>query len=214
MSTELLITIGAIVAGVILFLVLRRVTGSGDHEWESSIETMERDWDDPLRRWTRCVFSIVTRNYDYAYRPAWTRSVVEDSWGFEERSELYATLEELDDDRDQAWNLVRYCLVARMGVGCGLIDNDVSWGLIRPVANRLQANYDSFADIAESYVEGRRAWRKQAADDAEDVNAEDEFQEIDRTVQILKRELWPRVRYDEDLSKASRGADRDDERDQ
>lgn len=176
----------ATVFGVAMFLLFRKQQAP-----PNEAHRMALDWEHPIRRWSRGCYSIVTRDYDYAYRPKWTKEVVASSWKFRTRPELEATLEKLEAGYE-AWDLVRFIVVARMGVGMGLWDEDTSWMRITPVVQRLQPRYKSWDELGSAYVEGRREWLDLALDGSED---DDSMREVLETIAVLRAKLWPAIPY-------------------
>ncbi len=91
-------------------------------------------------------------------------------WAVHGHRELFDTLDELKAPKrgDNAWDLVRFIVVARLATGAGFLANDDSWERIFPVLARLQACYTSWPELAQAYVVARRQWREVAIDGSED----------------------------------------------
>jgi Protein of unknown function (DUF1266) len=134
---------------------------------------LRADAADPYRRWVQNVFLLVTGDCDYAHLPgAEARRMLAHWWDVYGPLELHRTLRGLAATEpgasDHAWPLVRYILVSRLGVAAGMLDDDVSWDEILPVARRLQAAYPGWRAMAQAYVQARRHWRELPLDGSGD----------------------------------------------
>ena len=150
---------------------------------------------DPMRSWVQAAFMLVTRDCDYAYLgEAEARKMLRDWWDVHGPREHRAALAKLENSGrpDNAWDLVRFILVARMGVGAGYLDADESWERIRPIASRLQRSYSGWNELGQSYVQARRQWRRFPLDGSED---DDEMRRIVDNIAGLRHGLWTRIDY-------------------
>ena len=136
-----------------------------------AIARYREDAKDPFRRWTQGVFGIVSGTLDYAdLSTGQARAVLARWWHVHGPRELLGVLDELGDDAtpDTAWNLVRYVVVTRLGVGAGWLGRDEAWAMARPIARRLQRGYDGWVALGHAYVVARRAAQGLATDGSED----------------------------------------------
>ncbi|NCC61998.1 MAG: DUF1266 domain-containing protein [Verrucomicrobiae bacterium] len=56
------------------------------------------------------------------------------------------------------WDYSRYVSLCRWGYLVGYLSEEEAWGRIMPVARLLQETFDSWADLGENYLTGRRFW--------------------------------------------------------
>lgn len=134
-------------------------------------ERMRRDAEDPVKHWAQCAFLIVTGDCDYAYLGAGeARRLLQRWWSIHSCKELLATLDELGaaERGDNAWDLLRFIVVARLAAGCEYIGEEATWELIDPVLARLQRCYRSWPELAQAYVIARRQWQEIAIDGSQD----------------------------------------------
>ncbi len=130
-------------------------------------ERLERDAADLYRRWVQNAFLIVTGNLDFAYLSrAEAIRMLSSWWEVHGPAEHARTLAGLASSGrpDNAWDLLRFVLLARLGVAAGWSDDLGSWESIRPVAIRLQAAYPDWSTMAQAYVAARRQARELPAD--------------------------------------------------
>jgi hypothetical protein len=161
---------------------------------------MRRDARDPLRAWAQAVFMIVTRDCDYAFiAPAEARRMLRNWWDVHGPHELRTALDLLATSGrpDNAWDLVRFMVVARMGVGARYMTNDDAWDAICPIAKRLQNVYRSWTELGQAYVHARRQWRRFPLDGSED---DAEMRRIVDNIAELRHGMWTRIDYEIDLS--------------
>jgi len=193
-----------------LVLALGLVTGTGVWLWarrSSATDRLAADATDPYRRWVQNAFMLVTGSCDYAHLAgAEARRVLAHWWDVYGPLELRRTLRRLADPSggEHAWPLVRFMLVSRLGVAAGMVDDEVSWDEILPVAKRLQAAYPSWRAMAQAYVQARRQWRELpldgSADDDGMKNILDNLARLDDTrwrELDYKAELWASEPSDE-----------------
>lgn len=89
--------------------------------------------------------------------------LLKDYWGgIASEVQLLEALSNLErsqaNPNELAWDLCRYANVARWGVMAGYITEEKAWvGMLR-VARRIQGTYRSWAEMAESYQNGRLHW--------------------------------------------------------
>ncbi len=158
-----------VAALVCAWLLLRRLLRPNPQQFVHA--RLEQDAADPFKRWVQNCFLVVTGDCDYAHLPRGEALRMLSSWWdvhgpTEFRRELAALL---DAGRpDNAWDLVRYVLLSRLGVAAGWLDEAGSWAAVRPAALRLQAAYGEWSAMAHAYLLARRQARSLAADGTED----------------------------------------------
>lgn len=60
-----------------------------------------------------------------------------------------------------AWDLARCITIVRQGFTAGHIDEKEAWRLIMPIARKLKATFESWADLGENYLIGREFWSEE-----------------------------------------------------
>jgi hypothetical protein len=167
---------------------------------QGSSETREQtDARDPLRRWCQAAARLITRDCDYGYLPRGeARRMLQRWWHVHGTRDLTDTLRELgdSDNPDNAWELLRFILVSRLGAAAEMLDDDDAWGMIEPLALRLQDAYDDWAAMAQAYVTARRQWQGIALDGSQD---DDTMRWVTDNLQSRRAGLWTEVRWDLDL---------------
>jgi len=157
---------------------------------------VEDDARDPFKRWVQSVFLLVTRDVDYAYLSrAEGKFLLREWWDIHGRGAYEQNLTSLQASRssDQAWDLVRFILLSRIGVSAGYRKNDESWAEIRPIARRLQAAYPGWSAMAQAYVHARRQWSELPLDGSADDGS---MLWILANLAELRRERWLSTPYD------------------
>ncbi len=134
-------------------------------------QRLEQDAADLFKRWVQNAFLVVTGNCDYAYLPRAEAVRMLSGWwevhGPAEHRRVLAGLAAAARP-DNAWDLLRFILLGRLGVAAGYIDDLGAWHAIRPVAARLQAAYPDWSSMAHAYVLARRQARELPADGTAD----------------------------------------------
>lgn len=160
----------------------------------------------PLRRWCQAACMLVTRDCDFGHLSRGTaRRMLQRWWHVHGERELEDALEALltPVHEDHAWELLRYMLLARLGAAAGMIDPDISWARVRPVARRLQRAYDSWGEMGRAYVRARRRWRQLAPDGTED----DEMMIwVTDNLRMLEAGTWAELPFALDLFRDVEGA--------
>jgi len=65
---------------------------------------------------------------------------------------------EFGDKSILGWDYTRYVALCRWGYVVGFISEDEAWEKIMPVARLLQQRFDSWEDLGNNYIIGRRFW--------------------------------------------------------
>ncbi|MBC8073382.1 MAG: DUF1266 domain-containing protein [Deltaproteobacteria bacterium] len=134
-------------------------------------QRLQRDGGDLYKRWVQNTFLVVTGNCDFAHLPrAEAIRMLSAWWEVHGPAEHRRSLAGLADAGrpDNAWDLVRFVLLARIGVAAGYLDDISAWAEIRPIAIRLQRAYPDWSAMAQAYLMARRQARGLAADGTED----------------------------------------------
>lgn len=162
----------------------------------------DSDARDPLRRWCQAAMKLVTRDCDYGHLGRGeARRMLQRWWHIHGARELHDTLRELGSspNPDNAWELLRFILVARLGAAAEMVDDDDAWTMITPIAARLQDAYADWAAMAQAYVTARRQWQELPLDGSED---DDTMRWITDNLQSLRASAWTEVPWDLDLEDA------------
>lgn len=189
--------VGAAVAVVLVGIALHRLRTPDPQRHMRAL--MDGDASDPFKRWVQSVFLIVTGDCDYAYLGrAEGRAMLQEWWQIHGARTHADTLRALADPGrpDNAWDLVRFMVLARMGVAAGYIGDDESWHAIRPIASRLQHAYGDWRPMAQAYLAARRQWRGFALDGSED---DDEMEKIVDNISRLHDSRWRALPFRVDL---------------
>ena len=159
----------------------------------------ELDARDPLRRWCQAAMMLITRDCDYGHlQRGEARRMLQRWWHVHGPRELHQTLEELSHspNPDNAWELLRFMLVARLGAAAEMLDDDDAWSMLGPIAARLQDAYGDWTAMAQAYVTARRQWQGLPLDGSED---DDTMRWITENLQSLRANAWTEVAWDLEL---------------
>jgi Protein of unknown function (DUF1266) len=168
------LTTGRVLVLAVLALVaavwLRRRLARVDPQ-QLMAQRLQRDGEDLYKRWVQNAFLVVTGNCDFAHLPrAEAIRMLSAWWEVHGPAEHRRSLAGLADAGrpDNAWDLLRFMLLARIGVAAGYIDDLAAWAQIRPIATRLQRAYIDWPSMAQAYLLARRQARGLAADGTQD----------------------------------------------
>lgn len=156
----------------------------------------------PVRRWCRAAVELVSRDCDYGHLPRGeARRMLQRWWHVHGQRDLHHTLRELGDspNPDNAWELLRFILVARLGSAAEMIEDDDAWSMIEPIAQRLQDAYDDWDAMAQAYITARRQWQGIALDGSQD---DDTMRWITDNHQSLRAGTWTQLDWHLDLENA------------
>lgn len=184
--------IGAAALIVLAWATSRRRNSPGQRK-----QTREEiDAADPLRRWCQAGVRLVSRDCDYGHLARGeARRMLQRWWHVHGPRELHDALRNLGSspNPDNAWELLRFIIVARLGAAAEMVDDDDSWSMVGPIAIRLQDAYDDWSAMAQAYVRARRQWQELALDGSED---DDTMQWITENLQSLRAGTWTEVPWD------------------
>ena len=182
---------------VLLAIVVRRAR---ERDPKRTMEArLEADASIPLRRWVQAASMLVTRNCDYGYLDEGeARRMLHRWWHVHGRRDLHDTLDELahSPHEDNAWELLRFLLVVRLGVAAGMIPEDDGWDAAAPIARRLQRAYDDWPQMGQAYVQARRQWRSLPLDGSDD---DDAMRWVVDNLHTLRADLWVKIPFALDL---------------
>ena len=187
---------GAAVAVLVGYAIVRLRTPDRQRHMRGR---MDDDASDPFKRWVQSVFLVVTGDCDYAHlERAEGRAMLRDWWEIHGPNTFAETLRSLANAGrpDNAWDLVRFIVLARMGVSAGYFGDDESWQAILPAASRLQHAYADWRPMAQAYLAARRQWRGLALDGSED---DDEMAGIVDNIARLHGSRWRALPFRADL---------------
>ncbi len=193
------IVIAAVVGVFLVASLLHRLRAP--RRKRAAVDRMQAEAADPLVAWVQCAFLIVTGDCDYGHMPPGeARRMLQRWWNIHGAREHSATLDELAAAPDNAWDLVRFILVVRMGVAAGYLDDEEGWAEIRPIAVRLRNAYDSWYALGQAYLTARRQWQGVALDGTEDDAT---MRRIADNIEELRATRWTEVPYDLPFEDAS-----------
>jgi len=103
--------------------------------------------------------------YDKAPSPAAEREarrLLASWWDIHTKADLLSTIHELTSEQGDrvliVWNYSRAVNIARWGYGATLLSEDEAWGVIMPMAQRLQLTAGSWQELGLDYLNGRTRW--------------------------------------------------------
>ncbi|HWB76259.1 MAG TPA: DUF1266 domain-containing protein [Nannocystaceae bacterium] len=182
------------IATLVALLWLRRRIYRIDPQ-QLMTQRLTRDGEDLYKRWVQNAFLVVTGNCDFAHLQRAEAVRMLSAWwevhGPAEHARMLAALEDAGRP-DNAWDLLRFVLLARIGVAAGYLDDLGAWARIRPVAGRLQRAYPDWSAMAQAYLLARRQARGLAADGTEDDAS---TQAIRDNVAYLHGTRWREMPY-------------------
>ena len=157
---------------------------------------MEADEKVPLRRWVRAAIAIITGGDDYGYLPSKrVRPLLAEMWDIQDKEGAMRTIAELQQG-SEAWDLVRALHVARMSAGAEYVDQEESWRIVAPIAQKLQQAYSSWDEVASAYNGVRARW-------AAENGLEHDPKAVEEELDIVKDVYWESIPFQQDLSATS-----------
>ncbi len=181
----------AILAAVMLFARQRGDDGRKD----AFRQRLEVDAVDPFKRWTQAVFMIVSGNCDFGHLPrAEAVRILSTWWSVHGPLEFAGALGNLANPGrpDNAWDLIRFILLARLGAAAGHIDDPTSWSKIRPIAIRLQAAYPEWSAMGQAYLMARRQSRSLPLDGTQDDASTSVIRD---NIEHLRQTSWRELQF-------------------
>lgn len=175
---------------------------------ERRSHALRQDAKDPRKAWTQAAFGVVCGEIDYGHLPrSEARQMLIHWWEVHGPRELGETLRDLEEPGrpDNAWDLLRFIVVARLGVAAQYVAADEAWDRIFVVAERLQRAYPSWPAMAQAYVVARRQWKGIATDGSAD---DDGMRRILDNIARLRDARWRQIPWLMPLDPATREPDR------
>jgi hypothetical protein len=105
--------------------------------------------------------------------------------------------ESLGEKSILGWDLSRYLCLCRWGYLCGWLGEREAWDLMIPVARRLGERFDSWEELGENYLIGRRYWSLKQTEQNGHL-----FEEAMDRLREMPSSPWNRYPWDLDLSGA------------
>jgi hypothetical protein len=144
------IILGAIVGLFFIASLVHRLRAPNRRR--AAVDRLKAEAEDPFKAWVQAAFMIVTGDCDYGHLgPGEGRRMLQRWWHVHGAREHTDTLDELADAPDNAWDLLRFILVARMGVAAGYMSDAQAWEEIRPIAARLRDAYEGWGALGQAY---------------------------------------------------------------
>ncbi len=153
---------------------------------------------DPVKRWAKGVYGIITGGIDYAYKDKRRlRTVLRERWGIKDAEEFHAYYRNLSAEQPQdqpkaAWCWVRAVNLARMAAGARFIDYGESWRLIAPVLPRIQTSFAGWEDLGQNY-QARDTWLREQSINPQDV------ENVEDNLNALRATVWRTMAFDQPL---------------
>jgi Protein of unknown function (DUF1266) len=119
---------------------------------------LEEDIRTPLKRWAFSAYGIVTRDYDYAHTPRWTRQVNAEVWHLASQPDLETRVAELLSSQPSGFEFGRAVILLRAAVALWFYTDAESWSRVTGLLLHLQVQGSSWEEYAAQYVRGRRRW--------------------------------------------------------
>ena len=126
------------------------------------------------------------------------RLVEEKSGNMEKLCEILTAkeyYEKLGEKSLLGWDYSRYICLCRWGYLVGYISEEEAWERIMPVAEMLQKKFDSWEDLGQNYLIGRRFWSYQYV--KEDG---DEYEDAVQRLIDMRSSPWNRYKWNMDLA--------------
>jgi hypothetical protein len=154
---------------------------------------------DPVRRWAKGIYGIITGGTDYAYRDKRElRAVLREWWGVNDTRQFQAFFGELGAERprskpEAAWGWVRAVNLARMAAGARFISYAESWRLIADILPRIQASFADWEDLGQSYLVARDDWLRDNHINPQSVES------VEDNINGLRATVWGNVGFGQQL---------------
>jgi hypothetical protein len=146
-----------------------------------------------LARWARGAYGLLTGGDDFGrLGREEAQGLLEAPWGIEDAAQLRDAVAGLErtESGNEAWDLVRAIVLARLGAAAGYLDEQESWEIVARAAARLQGSYGSWAALGEAYAEGRSAWLR-----GQGISQPAHHSPVERNIEALRARVWPRVAF-------------------
>jgi len=157
------------------------------------------DENDPIRRWARGVFGLISGAGDHAYENSRAlRLALSSWWDINNKDEFRARFAKLcaeqpSTKQEAAWCWVRAVNLARMAAGAGLVSHEVSWQLITQFLPRIQRVFSGWEDLGQNYLTASNAWLEERNIDRRSV------EDVEDNINVLREGVWREVSFSEPL---------------
>jgi hypothetical protein len=186
------IILGVFVGVFLVASLLHRLRGP--NRKRAAVDRMRAEAEDPFKAWVQAAFLIVTGDCDYGHLgPGEGRRLLQRWWNVHGVRDHVDTLDDLSAAPDNAWDLLRFIIVVRMGVAAGYLSDEDGWAEIRPIAARLRDAYDGWLAMGHAYLTARRQWQGVALDGTED---DPTMRRIAENIEELRATRWTEVPWD------------------
>jgi Protein of unknown function (DUF1266) len=154
---------------------------------------------DPVKRWAKGVFGIITGGADYAHADKQElRRGLREWWGINNIDEFQDRFRALHAERPQskpevAWCWVRAVNLARMAAGAQLISQDDSWRLVVPFLTRIQRSFGGWEELGQSYLVAWEDWLREREISRDDV------ENVADSIEALREDVWRGLPFNQPL---------------
>src|SRR5262249_58885230 len=154
---------------------------------------------DPVRRWAKGVFGIITGGTDYGHGDKKDlRLGLREWWSINNTEEFHDRFRELNAERPQskpeaAWCWVRAVNLARMAAGAQFISQDDSWRLAVPFLVRIQRSFTGWEELGQSYLVAWEDWLREREISREDV------ENVGDSIEALREDAWRGLAFNQPL---------------
>lgn len=153
----------------------------------------------PIARWARGAYGLLTGGDDFGeLGEDEAQALLESPWGVHDARALEREINRLEagDTDNEAWDLIRVILLARLGYSAGYVDESASWQTVTRVALRLQASYEGWRPLGEAYARGRSEWLSSRG-----IDERSNHDLVERNMQVLAVKVWPKIEFRAPLRK-------------
>jgi hypothetical protein len=157
---------------------------------------------EPMRRWAKGVFGLITGGIDYGYEDKQDlRRALTQWWGINNAQEFRSRYNELAAEQprnkpEAAWCWVRAVNLARLAAGAQFISHDESWRLVAGVLPRIQNSFAGWEELAQSYLAARDAWVRERNIDRHRI------ENVEDSIKALRAEVWRKMAFKQPLELA------------
>jgi hypothetical protein len=154
---------------------------------------------DPVRRWAKGVFGIITGGTDYGHvDKRELRLGLRQWWGINNTEQFKDRFRDLDAERprskpEAAWCWVRAVTLARMAAGAQFISKDESWRLVIPFLGRIQRSFAGWEELGQGYLAAWEYWLRDREINREDV------ENVEQNIEALREDVWRGLAFNQPL---------------
>jgi len=154
---------------------------------------------DPLKRWAKGVFGLITGGPDYAHGDKRDLQLaLLESWGINNTEQFQDRFRRLNAERPQskpeaAWCWVRAVNLARMAAGAQFISKDDAWRLVVPFLNRIQRSFAGWEELGQSYLVAWEDWLRDREISREDA------ENVEDSIKALREDVWRALPFNQPL---------------